>query len=335
MQDDTLPAPLPDDSQAMTNPSLPVGDAPPPAVPPAAATTAGNGPSRNWLIGLAGALAAVIVILIIVLVVVATAPPSATKILQNAKNANLKDATYSITAPLTINFSTSGTSAPTTVTLTGTGKLTTAKSTTTPSANDVSVSIPLIGSQNAIEAITVNKNLYLNLGALASLLGGTPSTAAQWLSVPIGNTSINLLSYSNLKDLKYIGSETINGHSTWHIRGTLSVTGENATPTASSTSTAPISGSATEDLWIRQDNSFPAKMQMTFNVSTAGLNLPSTSGTGTGGTTATPQAISGAMTLLFTAWNSNLDIAAPKNAVGFSGSGTGNPFPFPFPTPTP
>ncbi len=335
MQDDTFPSFPPDDSLSVTDPTLPLGDATPPAPAPAAVTTSGGGSSHNWLIGLAGALAAVIVILIIVLVVAASAPPSPSKILQNAQNADLKDATYSITAPLTINFSAAGTSAPTTVTLTGAGKLTTAKSTTTPSANDITMSVPLIGAQNAIEAITANKNLYLNLGSLATLLGGAAPANAQWIAIPTGNAQITLLSYSNMKNVKYIGSETIQGHATWHLRGTFATSQSAGTPTTGGTSTTPaVTGSATEDLWIRQDTSFPAKLQITFNASTASLNLPTTTGTGTTGAMAAPAAVSGSLTLLFTAWNTNLSITPPANVTAFQGGGSGNPFPFPFPMPT-
>lgn len=252
--------------------------------------------------------------------------PTPSQILASANSANLKDATYTFTDTLALSYTQPGsttTGEPTTFTLSGSGKLT-----KSPARNDITLTIPLFGQQNSIEAITDGSDAYVNPGNLGSVLGGKQGAAldGKWIKIPVGMQIPTVLDYSHLTNLKLIGGETVNGKDTWHIQGTLSA------PTGSGTSTADPGASATatavatqyglsvqpvtEDLWFAKDTYYPVQFKLHFAASVA--NAPSF-GSGNGKATGSgPASVTSDGTVTFTAWNSGLSITVPTNVISVS-----------------
>jgi hypothetical protein len=298
-------------------PAQPAGTPPPPASAPPA-TTGKGGPTPRLLL-LAGVAAVVVLALIASAVAFARGlinqTPTPGAILSSAENAHLTDASYAIADQLTLVYTSSSSGgAPTTLDMTGTGKLT-----KSPARNDVTLSIPLLGAQNTVEVITDGTDVYVNIGALADLLGGSGVNVpkGKWVKVPVGMAIPTVLDYSHLTNLKLIGAETINGKATWHIQGTLSVhTGSGTTtanPGASATATAVATQyglsvpPVTEDLWFQQGTYYPAKFVVTFSASAT--KAPSFGGAA-GGTG--PAHVTNTATLTFNAWNTGATITVPS-----------------------
>lgn len=296
-------------------PDAPVGPTQPDVATPPPPPTASTVPwvQRNLLLAI---VAGVVVLALLITGVVYAAshglgssPPNAASIIANANKANLKDASYAIQDKTAVDFGATG--SPVVLDIKGTGKLT-----KMPNRNDITLNVSLLG-QVPIEVLTDGNTGYLNLGALSGILGGqipgfTSADSGKWLKVPLGSQSVNLLDYSHLTNLKYIGSDKINGKATWHIQGTLSA-GTVPTPTAGSTAKAQAT---TEDLWFFQDTYFPAQFQLQASANLAGLPLPGLTGNNvTRAATPTPapapsEGTSDA-TLTFTNWNSGLTITPP------------------------
>jgi hypothetical protein len=77
----------------------------------------------------------------------------------------------------------------------------------------------------------------------------------------------------------------VNGHQVYHLRGTLVA----PTPAATSSTDTPT----TEDLWVRTDNFYPAKVMISSTSTTAGATSTATA------------------TITFTSWNTGLTITIP------------------------
>ena len=319
-----------------TNPTVPIAsgmppDAPPNIPPPAtAAPTSRNWVQRNVLVAIVAGVA-VLALLISTVAFAAshggkTTPTSAADVIAAANKAALNDASYKIQDNTTINFtsSTAG-SSPTTFNLTGTGKLT-----KSPARNDIAINFQILGPQTTVEVLTDGTDGYVNLGALGGLLGSQAHfavAAGQWIKVPLGKQTVNLLDYSHLKNLKLVGAAQINGKATWHIQGTLAADASTPTPTASGVSATPV----TEDLWFFQDSYFPAQFTVHLAVNLGDLQIPGMPGSGKTTGSATPSTVTTDATLQFTHWNSGITITPPP-----PGSVISLPTSFPgLPTPTP
>ncbi len=251
----------------------------------------------------------------------------ATDILNHARQAPLKDATFSFVLSGTSSAATA-TPAPTT---SGNGRLT-----TNPARIDlVFPSIQFQGFSTSGEVIVdqASGTYYVNVAAISST----------WLKVNPATVGVNIgvatiLDYSGLQNLTYIGTETINGTATWHIEGTKQVT--------QSGSQGNISVTRTEDYWFRQSDYYPVKIsfQDVVNAASGGTGTPSPTGTGSPTATATPSpsptgaapsvstttatpspapspTVTSTQVLLsetfsFSAWDTGLTIALPTNAVG-------------------
>jgi hypothetical protein len=329
---------VPPYGDAPTTPEFGGVDAPPP--PPVVPVASGgrNGNVRNILIAAVAAVAAVALLISAVAFARGSfnSTPTAGAILSSASKANLKDASYAIADNLAITFGAANSgNAPTTLNLTGTGKLTKA-----PARNDVSLSIPLFGSQNTVEVITDGSKLYANIGALSSLFGGTGKdpTNGKWIEVPLGNEPLpSLQDFSHVKNAKLIGSEKINGKDTWHVQGTLNVDtgtpnpGASATATAVATSAGVTAQPVTEDMWFLKDTYYPAKFVV--HISASAANLPSIGGTGGSAATSGPAQIVNDATLTFSAWNSGITITppSPDQVISLPGGIPGLPTPTPAP----
>ena len=195
--------------------------------------------------------------------------PNATDILNHAKQAPLKDATFAMT------LSAASASAPigASPTLAGTGRLT-----TNPARTDLTLSsIQLQGVTTSAEVIIdqTSKAYYLKVPLLNQWVKFDPTA----LGVDIG--IVNIVNYDGLQNLAYIGTDTINGSATWHIQGSLQI--------SSSAAQGSATDMRTEDLWFRQSDYYPMKITIQDAASATTTGTPTPAPTSTGATpTATP-----------------------------------------------
>jgi hypothetical protein len=186
---------------------------------------------------------------------------SAREILTKAQAVKLKDATLKTQVTTKRGSQT--------VTLDGTAR-TTASPRRVEVAGTASLGVPY-------QAIVDGNTIYIKL-------------ADKWLKVPVGsaNAEFNydfIALVEQLQNPTLVGTETINGFQTYHLRGTVQ---------------APVTPGAnqkiettTEDLWVRQDNYYPAK-------------IVAHGGGSNNGTSVTVD-----VTATFTAWNSGITITPP------------------------
>jgi hypothetical protein len=154
-------------------------------------------------------------------------------ILRNANQAPLKDAIF--TENLTLKTSRG------TLSMTGNGKLT-----TQPKRTDTTVSITIAGKPILDETITDGQDIYRKVAnqpkwnkSSLNKVGFAPSS------------DFLALDYDQMKGGTLIGSESINGVTTWHLSSMGPSHG-------SSTGSAVL----TENLWLRQDNYYPVKITL-------------------------------------------------------------------------
>ncbi|HKV83176.1 MAG TPA: hypothetical protein VJN88_01375 [Ktedonobacterales bacterium] len=198
-----------------------------------------------------------------------TATPGAAQIVAHIKNLQFKDATFT----MTFNFTTQGQ----TVSGSGGGKFT-----KNPDRSDIQLAFPLTVSGSTYnlqyEVITDGTTSYTMITSNPDIPG--VSTGGMWTkgttdssssSSPFGNTSQFGDFATGLGSPTLVGTETVNGVATYHLKGT-------------DTSTA---GSSI-DLYVRTDNYQPVKADFTETGSS-----------------------SGNFTLVFTGFNSGISIATP------------------------
>lgn len=200
----------------------------------------------------------------------ATKPLTAAEILQRSQNSALKDATFDATlgiasSGLTINF-------------TGTGKLT-----KSPARSELVLHGTLLGVTETVDTITDGNTSYTLT---------TPGQTTKWVKTTGSGSALpgsgsSITNYGDLQNPTLIGTETLNGHQVYHLSGKLL----DATPTAGSTTSA--TSATTEELWVRTDNFYPAKVA---------INGTTTSS----GATSTVNVV-----LTFTSWDTGITIALP------------------------
>ncbi len=198
----------------------------------------------------------------------------AAKILQQAQQAALHDATFTIT------FTIAG------VSNQGTGTLVT-------QGRTFELQLPEGTAAGQPVGLTV---IGTGLGD-ATLLYVKLSTNTLWSTLNDGedgyyvNYDTDILNYDELSNATLIGAATMNGQSTWHLHAT-------ATTQMYAEDGTLITVSGGEDLWLRQKDAFPVQVQK---------NL---SGTGTAGdgTTANLQLQA---TYHFLTWNTGAAITLP------------------------
>lgn len=290
------------------------GDTVPNIQPSAAGESGGRG--RRPLIVSVAALVALLAIFAGVMGAHALSTPSPSDILANAKKAALKDASFGIQGQVGFTADNQAGAAPATTSFNGKGVMTLTPAT----RNDVTLTVALLGPQSKIEVLTDSNTLYAQVGGLSSL---GISSNGKWIkfSKPSQEQPKTVLdSYDYLHNVTLVGSETVNGHDTWHIKGNLTTTASgssSATATAVASQTGvKASGTATEDLWVTKDNYYPAKIQVHVNgnvdlgnlssglsglgdLGGLGINAPSTAG------------ITLDATINFTAWNSGASVTVP------------------------
>lgn len=151
-----------------------------------------------------------------------------------------------------------------------------------------------------IEEIITSDTIYIKEPALSSITNAKP-----WIKSPnIGSLDAssyglgdNFLDYQKLINPKLIGEEVIDGKKTWHLQTTFD------------SGDLSISGiTSTEDIWIDQETSYPAKVVLHMGLSTKGF-LP----TAEPDSTPLPDLgdISIDYTYIFTKYNSGVTITPP------------------------
>ena len=207
-----------------------------------------------------------------------TKPLTASQILANSQNpSSLKDATFDMI--FTIGLGATGN-----VTFTGSGKLT-----RTPNRSDINFSGSLLGQTFTDETITDGNISYSK--TIPSTSGGkwVKTTVSSSTGSGLGVDPSSLTNFGNLQNATLVGTETINGHQAYHLKGTLA----SGTPTPTTGTPAAGADTAQEDLWVRTDNFYPLKVSFS-STSTAG------------GTTSTTTA-----TITFKTWNTGITISLP------------------------
>jgi hypothetical protein len=176
-----------------------------------------------------------------------TATPNVQTILQRVQQAKYNDATF------TLNFT--GSFSGTTSTGTGNGKIT-----KNPERADISLTLSVSGQQITVESITdkATNAAYTKISGL-DLPGFDGS---KWTKTDLGSSSSSLFDTSqitdfskDLKNLKLVGNDTVDGTKVWHITGTSTAGGQNSTI----------------DMYVTQDgNYYPKKVVVTSTGSAAG-----------------------------------------------------------------
>ncbi len=192
-----------------------------------------------------------------------TQVPDPQTIINKVKQQNWKDATFTFTA----NAATPGAS----YTATGNGVVT-----RNPQRTDETITSNSGSQTQTEEVITDGQNVYARVKGqqkwvklttppdLGGFGGVTPTT-----------------DFGSLQNLTFVGSETIEGYPTWHVKGTYTTT-----TTQGKTVTNNV------DLWVRQDNYWVVQVKDHATVA------------GEPGTTSDA-------TLLFTKWNTGAVITPP------------------------
>lgn len=185
--------------------------------------------------------------------------PTAQSILARTKQQNLTSATFTLNQQIQTQQGN--------LTSQGTGQLQ-----EHPFAEQVALTTTLNGSQVQSQAIYSGNNIY-----------SKTANSSTWTETPAGDVvngssaAPDLANVADLPNATLVGTETVTGVKTYHLKGT-------GTQTANGQSVA-----YTEDLWIRQDNYRPE--QVTDVVTAPVGNIQST--------------------VIFTNWNTNVSIQTP------------------------
>lgn len=173
-----------------------------------------------------------------------TSTPTAQQILDHAKNAKIDDATFT----MVLNSAFGG------QTFDGNGN---GKITKNPQRADIVLAMTGSGLTLNVEVITdgATNATYTKISGL-DLPGFDPT---KWTKTTNGSSSASpfdtsqFTDYAQLDNAKLVGTETVNGHATWHLTGTTTSSGE----------------TANEDLHIAQDTYYPVKAIITTTGTTA------------------------------------------------------------------
>jgi hypothetical protein len=203
----------------------------------------------------------------------ASGTSEAQAILTKTKQANLKDATFTVNQTIT---TTQGT-----VNSTGDGKMT-----TSPFSQDLTLSSSAGGQHQQTEVITKNTTVYAKPAGQAKWTEVSGAAAAAMASPALNDIA-------TLPGATLVGTETINGVTVYHLRGTgtRSANGQ----------TVPYH----EDLWVNKVNGEPVKVV-----------YHATASQGTADTTVS-----------FTAWNTGVTIEQPPASEVTQATATGTATP--------
>jgi hypothetical protein len=202
----------------------------------------------------------------------ATTTPDAASILKNAQAVKISDASlsFSYSGQFSSNVVSSLPFLPT-GTLTGVGD---GKMTTSPQRADITFNVPISGLQVPIELLYDGdtKTLYAGSSLLATVTGASQT----WVKLPLdqvgGVDRSAFLNFSQLLNVSLVGTETLNGVATYHLKGTDSPTGQ----------------SATVDLWVQQSNYDPVRAVINLNTFIVGTATVDFTGLNTGLTITPP-----------------------------------------------
>ncbi|MBV9689571.1 MAG: hypothetical protein JO202_07655 [Ktedonobacteraceae bacterium] len=219
-------------------------------------------------------------------------PLTAEEIITRMQQAPLKDATFTEQ----VNSQTAGSAVgiPITVvaTVKGNGHLI-----THPKRVEVQLSGTVPESTFSAQNVIVDAS-----GSYVQVSGDTHWSKTNSSGATVSSVGPDLvLNYTQLQGATLVGSEIINGIATWHLKGTppintnIVVNGgvTNITNVSSSTDVA-----ATEDIWVRQDNYYPVKIEVQ---TTSNISAPSTT-----------IHVAANEHILFTAWDTGITISTPQ-----------------------
>jgi len=221
----------------------------------------------------------------------ATTPLTASEIVTHMQQAPLKDATFTERVNSQTAGSAVGIPIGVAVTVNGNGHLT-----THPKRVEVQLSGTVPQSTYSAQNVIVDAS-----GSYVQVTGDTHWSKTNVSGATVSNVGPDLvLNYTQLQGATLVGPEIINGIATWHLRGTPLIN-TNVAVNAGVTNIANVSSStdvaATEDIWVRQDNYYPVKIEVQ---TTSNISAPST----TIHVTANEH-------ILFTAWDTGITISAP------------------------
>jgi hypothetical protein len=225
-----------------------------------------------------------------------TQTPSAATVLADVQSANIKDMTFTANGTLSFDLgSLAGATGSAGTNLSADGSLA-GKITSSPQRADLALTV---GSES-FEVVTdaATQHGYISSPLLSQLFSSLGSGSSSCIALPIGNlaTVVDTNAFTNFESLtqaKNIGSDNVNGASVWHLQGKQQYNG----------------ATATEDFYVRQDNSYPVRVVITGNA-----NAP------IGGTSGGSNPSANAkITIDFTHVNSGITISLPTNCQSFGG----------------
>jgi hypothetical protein len=219
-------------------------------------------------------------------------PLTAAEIVMRMQQAPLKDATFTEQVDSHTSGAAVGIPIAIVATVSGNGHLI-----THPKRVEVQLANTVSDNTSSAQNLIVDES-----GSYVKVNGDT-----QWSKTNISGTTVSsvgpdlVLNYGQLQGATLVGAEVINGRATWHLKGTPPINSNivvsggvtNITNVTSSTGV-----SATEDIWVRQDNYYPVKIEVQ---TTSDISAPST----TIHVTANEH-------ILFTAWDTGIIISAPQ-----------------------
>jgi hypothetical protein len=238
----------------------------------------------------------------------------AIRILNGVGQSDLRDTSFAVTGNISESLTFQGKAQTLNTTLSGSGAIT--KSPSRMRLTLGSSATGITAGSTTIEEIIDSTAIYIKEPLL------TKDPKKPWLKIDVkgmlgnssGLSSSNVLDFSQLRGQRIIGEELINGKKAWHVQATLSDLLNNGTPGPSATLTAVAQKigvqdlTFTEDVWIFEDSSYPARISVHESLAFGGNSA-----------TATPSPLAGDSstideTLTFTAWNSGVKIDLPPDS---------------------
>ena len=200
--------------------------------------------------------------------------PQAQQILQRVQQANLQSANVNVLA--TETSSSRGTVS------TSTGQITLHPARAQLSTSLSSASTSSGTTQRQAQEVYDNGYLYVKLGNQTKWTRYTGPTVSNTTSEAAGQAApyVSLQNLAQMQNVQLVGTETVNGVTTYHLRGTGSqaANGQSAT--------------YTEGLWVSQSNYQPVKMMVQAQTNVGQLAATATFSNWNGGQTITPPAAS-------------------------------------------
>jgi hypothetical protein len=142
------------------------------------------------------------------------------------------------------------------------------------------------GQQMLTREILTGKTIYIQPNGQTTWYAISTNRARNNVSTSAGNTSISggqlpnswLQNFTSLTNVRIVSdSEMVNGHETYHLRGTAAWSGSaSASATSTGVSTNEQNLTYTEDLWVGKSTYQPYKMTISANINGGKLDTTTT-----------------------------------------------------------